>query len=247
MFRNLKIIILVLVAGLMVGCAAVPQQPIQMNQSVFSSKTSRVGIVMAKLPKVDTEFPGAGCLLCYAAASAANSSLTAHTKTLPYDDLPKIKADIADLIRKKGNEVTVIDEDIELKELPSYSKKNEKTAPTDFSSITRKYNLDKLIVLNIQTLGFIRPYSSYFPVGEPYAVFNGVGYMVNSSDNNYDWYLPVTINKHSDRKWDEAPNFPGLSNAYFQALELGRDQFLKPFKEENLGSVPQASTTKNAG
>jgi len=33
----------------------------------------------------------------------------------------------------------------------------------------------------------------------------------------------------ADGAWDEPPNFPGLTNAYFQALELGMEDFLRPF------------------
>ena len=32
-------------------------------------------------------------------------------------------------------------------------------------------------------------------------------------------------------KWDEAPNFPGLTNAYFQAIETAKNGLLKPFTD----------------
>jgi hypothetical protein len=60
-------------------------------------------------------------------------------------------------------------------------------------------------------------------------MLSGVGYMVNLSRNSYDWYLPVHIQKSADGVWDEPAKYPGLTNAYFQTLELARDSFLKPF------------------
>jgi hypothetical protein len=53
--------------------------------------------------------------------------------------------------------------------------------------------------------------------------------VVNLKTNAYEWFMPVNILKSAEQKWDEPPKYPGLTNAYFQALELGRDSFLKPF------------------
>src|SRR5438105_4512456 len=37
--------------------------------------------------------------------------------------------------------------------------------------------------------------------------------------------------KNADKAWDEPPKFPGLTNAYYQALELGKDQFRKALSQ----------------
>lgn len=211
------------------GCATPPQQAVQLDKATLGSKTGRIGVAMAPLPKVDTDFPGAGCLLCLAAASVANSSLTAHARTLPYEDLPKLKNDVADLLRKKGNEVMVIAEDLNVSTLPDAGSKGPNIAKKDFSALRNKYKVDKLLVIEISALGFVRPYASYIPTSDPKGVLNGTGYLVNLNTNTYEWYLPVRIAKSADKAWDEPPKYPGLTNAYFQALELGKDQFSQPF------------------
>ena len=184
---------------------------------------------MTPLPKVDTSFPGAGCLLCIATASAANSTLTDYARTLPYEDLPKLKNYVADKIHKKGPNVIVIADDLRIDALSDYSGKGPNTAKKDFSSFKQKYNIDKLLVIDIASLGFVRTYSAYIPTSDPKGAFRGTGYIVNLNDNTYEWYMPVDIAKSADSKWDEPPKFPGLTNAYFQALEIGKDSFLKPF------------------
>ena len=216
------------VTVLLSGCVSAPQNPIPLNAKAISSKASRVGVVMTALPKVDTHIWGADCLLCIAAASIANSSLTNYTKTLPYEDLPKLKNDAADILRKKGADVTVIAEDINLAALPDTNSKEPNVSRTDFSSLRQKYNVDKLLVIEISTLGMWRTYSSYIPTSDPKGVLQGRGYIVNLSNNTYEWYLPVNVFKSADTNWDEPPKFPGLTNAYFQTLEIGRDSFLKP-------------------
>lgn len=216
------------IAVLLSGCVTAPQNPIPLNPATISSKNTRVGVVMTALPKVDTHIWGADCLLCMMTASVANSALTSHTQTLPYEDLPKLKNDVADILRKKGADVTVITEDINLETLQSTDSKEPNVARKDFSLLRNKYQVDKLLVIEINALGMWRTYSAYIPTSDPKGVFQGTGYIVNLSNNTYEWYLPVNITKSADKSWDEPPKFPGLTNAYFQALEIGRDSFLKP-------------------
>jgi len=85
------------------------------------------------------------------------------------------------------------------------------------------------LVIDITALGFTRTYSAYIPTSDPKSLLRGAGYMVNLSNNTYEWYLPVVVSKGADRNWDEPPKFPALTNAYFQGLELGKDRFLEPF------------------
>ncbi len=211
------------------GCTTIPQEPIQLSQNTLTSKASRVGVAMTPLPKVDTTFIGASCLLCLAAASTANSTLTNYAHTLPYEDLTKLRNYVADRIHKIGPHVVVIADDLRLDTLSDYSGKGPNVAKKDFSSFKQKYKIDKLLVIEIDSLGFVRTYSAYIPTSDPKGEFRGAGYIVNLNDNTYEWYMPVDITKSADSKWDEPPKYPGLTNAYFQALEIGKDSFLKPF------------------
>jgi len=221
--------ILAVAAALLTGCAVAPQQPLSISKDFTGASTTKVGVVMSTLPKVDTEFPGAGCLLCLAAASVANQSLTKHVQTLTAEDLPKLKNDIARLLEAKGMQVRVIDEPLDLKQIPKYDGKEPNTARQDFRGLKNRYQVDKLVVIDIAALGAWRNYSAYIPTGDPKAVLKGSGYIVNLSTNMLEWYLPVNVQKGTDQNWDEPPKFPGLTNAYFEAIEQGKDAFSKPF------------------
>jgi len=215
-------------AVFLTGCATPPQNPVAMGANTFAEQGQRVGVAMSKMPKVDTSFPGAGCLLCAAAASVANSSLTSHTQTLPADDLARLKSDIAEALKLKGQVPVVIEEAIIVGDLPKSSSTAPNAARRDYSSLKAKYKLDKLVVVELSEVGITRPYSAYVPTGEPKGVVSGVSYLVNLKDNSYEWYLPVLQQKGAQGAWDEAPKFPGLSNAYFQVVEEARDSILKP-------------------
>jgi hypothetical protein len=227
---NVRLIATVLVvATMLTGCAGKPQRAIAFTAPVVTAQPEKIGVAMTALPKVDTSLPGAGCLLCLAAASIANSSLTSYTHTLPPEDLPALKHHVAELLRKKGMAVVEIDEPVSVGKLPKAQVKGDDMAKRDFSSLGKQYGVDHVIVIDIWQVGFERPYADYIPSSDPKGAITGLGYEVNTKTNVYEWYAPVTIRVSAEGKWDEPPRFPGLTNAYFQALEMGKDKFLTPF------------------
>lgn len=240
--------ILAALAILAGGCASLPQQPVSLSRDAIGVQSGRIGVAMTELPKLDTQLPGANCLLCLAVASAATSSLTAHARTLPYEDLPKLKNKVADLLRRRGAAVTVIEENLDVKALPDFDTKEPNVARKDFLSLQQKYQIDKLLVIDVTALGFIRTYASYVPTSDPKGLLQGTGYIVNLKTNTYDWYQPVFVTKSADQNWDEPPKFPGLTNAYFQALEIGMDSILQPFAGDAVAAValPRASDSSTA-
>lgn len=240
-------LVLTAIAVITSGCASKPQQPISLGQDAIGSKSGRVGVAMAQLPKLDTQVPGANCLLCLAVAALANSSLTTHAQTLPYDDITSMKETLARLLRDKGADAFVIDEYLDINGLPSFDGGGGNLAKKDFTSFGKKYSINRLLVIEVKALGFIRTYSAYIPTSDPKAYFKGDGYLVDLKRNAYEWYLPVVVTKSTDGNWDEPPTFPGLTNAYFQAIETGKDALLRPIRLESpttLGSASQQMTVQ---
>ncbi|MFN4360706.1 MAG: hypothetical protein ACK4F4_08290 [Hylemonella sp.] len=222
--------LLLVLSSLFAGCATPPQTPIKLAKADINSGAGRVGVIMTNLPQLDTQVPGANCLLCLAFAVQSNSALTAHAQTLGYEDLPQFKQEVAAALRKHGATVVVIEEPLFLDKLSDFSGSGENIARKDFRAFKQKDQVDKLLILDIRQLGFRRNYSSYVPTSDPKGLFLGMGYLVNLADNRYEWYESVEVNKGADQNWDEPPKFPGLTNAYYQALEMGKDQLIKPLQ-----------------
>jgi len=223
-----------LLAGvaILAGCATKRQMPIALKAAAISDPQLRVGVAMTALPKTDTYLPGASCLLCYAAAAMANSSLTSHAKTLPADELAAIKSEMAAALKKQGVQVVLIDEAIEVDKFPELANKQLNNTTRDVSRLRDKHKIDKLMLISIDGLGFQRNYSSYIPTSDPRAVVLGKGYVVDLKTNALDWWQPFEVLTASNGKWDEPPKFPGLTNAYFQAIETARDQLLSPLRPQ---------------
>lgn len=230
MSLRLLFILCLSLPALLIGCAGAPQRPVSLAPDVIAKHEGRVGVVMSAVPKIQTSYPGASCLLCLAAASMANSSLNSHAHTLTTDEVASYRAAMVEGLRKKGFTVVDVLDAIDVSKLPDAHAKSPDHPPKDFSSLKAKYNVDKLCVLEVTELGFRRNYAAYVPTGDPEAIVQGKVYMVDLSSNSYDWYQPIDVAKAADGKWNEPPGFPGLTNAYFQAVEVARDLYLGPFK-----------------
>lgn len=228
--NNRLSIVIVSAIVLLSGCAAPPQLPLPITAQAFAPAANKYGVAMTAIPAADTYFPGANCLLCIAAASVANSSLTTHTRTLTTTDLSNLNQQAADALRKKGAQVTLID-NLDLKTLPDNSKAAPNFARKDFTGLKAKYKVDKLLVIAVDMTGFERTYAAYIPAGDPKAKVAGASYIVNLNDNSLEWYKPIQVVKAAHGAWDEPPKFPGLTNAYFQAIELTRDEVLTPLAQ----------------
>lgn len=210
------------------GCAVAPQAPVGLNKTAIGPSSGRIGITMSKIPEPGVELPGAGCLLCLAFAAVANSSLSSHVKTLGTEDLPQWKEAAAAQVRAAGGQAVVLAEPLDPDALPSFTSTSPSAARKDYRALAQRHGIDRLLAIEIQQVGFERTYSSYVPTSDPKAVFIGSAYLIDLKTNTYDWYEPFRIIRAADGAWDEPPAFPGLTNAYFQVLEIGKDRFLKP-------------------
>jgi hypothetical protein len=220
----------VMAVAALTGCATKPQPPVQMKAEAIAPQ-ARVGVALSALPKADTYLPGAGCLLCLAAASVANSSLTAHAKTLPSDDLAALKAQIVETLKQRGVEAVAIDGDFDVSKFPERASQPGQ-ADRDFARLRDQYKIDRLLLISFDGIGFQRTYASYFPTSDPLAWVKANGAVVDLRSGAYDWLKPVEVLKPSSGKWDEPPKFPGLTNAYYEAIELAKEQLLQPLQKQ---------------
>lgn len=212
----------------LVGCATAPQAPVALDATRLNGTSGKVGVLMSPVPAADTHLPGAGCLLCLATASLANSSLTAHAKTLPSKDIASFQADVTDALKRKGVNALSITDPVKLQDLPDGKGTAPNAARKDFSALKAKYQLDRLLVIDIVQQGFERTYSAYIPTSDPKGLVRGTAYLIDLGTQTYEWYAPIEVLKATDKKWDEPPTFPGLTNAYYQAVESARDMVVQP-------------------
>ena len=215
------------------GCAAPVQQRIDLADNYFLSgkaKEGKVGVVMVELPKPDTAFPGANCLLCLGVANGMHSALNKEVQAFSTAELKPLPYDVVALLKKRGIDAVLIDEPLKIDALPDLNASDTvNKSRKNFTSLKAKYNIDRLLVVHFTALGVWRSYSAYVPTDPPKAVVVGNASLIDLATHSLEWYLPVTISRAADGDWDEPPKFPGLTNAYYQVLESGMDVIKKPF------------------
>ena len=229
--KNSKIFFIIFLLTVLTGCVAQPQVPIQFARESLPTN-SNIGVVMESMPDIQTTFPGAGCLLCLATASVANSSLSKHVQSFSAKDLLELKSEVKANLEAQDHNVILINRSASLEKLPKVKSKAPNSAKRDFKQFKTSNNIEYLVVIDIDYVGVQRNYSSYIPTAAPQAVVTGAGYMVNLNSNTYVWYAPLKIYRSAEGEWDEPPNFPGMTNAFYQAIEQARDAITKPLAPE---------------
>ncbi len=214
---------------LLAACVTAPQLPVALNNQVLENQQNRVGVMMSKLPELDVSLPGAACLLCVAVAEAANSSLSRHVDSLNAQEFSVVQSDLVKRLEAKGVNVVPIYQVFDATNFRRYSSDLPNTAKQDFSALKDEYNISHLLIVDVQFLGMWRGYANYIPTSDPVAYLKASSYLVNLDNNSYEWFLPLELKKSAEGDWDEPPNFPGLTNAYYQVLAEGREEIVAEF------------------
>lgn len=219
----------VLAVSVLGACVAAPQLPVALNNQVLESEQNRVGVIMSRLPDLDVQLPGAACLLCLALAESMNASLSSHVNSLNAQEFTVVKSDLVKRLKAKGVNVVPIEEPFDASDFPKYSSDLPNTAKQDFSALKNEYNISHLLVVDVTFLGMWRSYANYVPTSDPVAYLKASIYLVNLENNSYEWFLPLELKQSAQGDWDEPPNFPGLTNAYYQVLAEGREEIVSEF------------------
>jgi hypothetical protein len=230
--RRAGVLCALVLSALLAGCGTKPQLPVELAPGTFAAakaKGAKIGVVMAELPKPDTQFPGANCLLCIGVANAAHSAMNKEVQSFSTAELLPLPADIVALLRKQGLDAVLIQEPLKLADLPDLGASDPTNkARKNYGSLKDKHKIDKLLVVQVTTLGVWRSYALYVPTDPPRAVLYGDVQLIDLGTHALDWYLPLSLSRAAEGAWDEPPKFPGLANAYFQVLETGMDMIKKP-------------------
>lgn len=228
MIRRIGGALALMATSLLVACGTVPQQPVALKDGALATRTDRIGVAMTKIPKPDTLFPGANCLLCLGVASAANKSMTDAVNKWTTDELASLAPELVGMLKGRGLQVVQLDAPLEVDKLPAAKVSAPGLADRDYSSLKAAAGIDRLLVVKWTATGVWRNYASYVPTGAPRAVVVGTASLVNLADNKLEWYAPIQVERNAEGEWDEPPKFSGLNNAFYQAIELAKDQVKKP-------------------
>lgn len=224
--KIIKLAIAIVSFVLINGCATIPpQEPIAFSPSE-ERILNKISVSMADVPETTMGYPGAGCLLCVGIAAAAHSDLSAHVKTLDNSELINLSTEVTELLEENGYDVELLSEPVNINKLKKYEFVENSDARKDHRALLESLGTSHLLVLNIDYSGMQRDYNGYFPTSDPYSLVLGYAYLVNLNDNKYEWYLPLYEKNSVGEEWKEAPDYPGLTNAFYKGTATVRDSVL---------------------
>lgn len=221
---NIKNTLIALWALGLTACASTPFNPIKMDQNLYQNKDATVGVYIVAPDKVDTYLDGASCLLCYAAAAAANGSLTKHMKTLDVNDFTAIKTDLVEILQEKGMNAQLVEAKLALTKLKKFKPKSAGFAEQDYTPLKAAAGVDKLLILQVNMLGAQRFYNGYVPTSSPSGAVSAKMFMVDLTSNKLELDQRINERVAVEGEWDEPTSFPGVTSAFYEAVERAKIQ-----------------------
>lgn len=217
------------------GCVSVEQTTSLPSDYYSNTNVDQVTIVTTnELPAAGMFYPGANCLLCLGTASAANSKLSSQVKTFDYGSLENISEKVAEALSEQGlNTKPAIAPNSykNLKKFPGFSSQSN-FARLDFRPLKEELGADRLVWVTVINAGITRSYASYIPISEPVAFVSLNLKMIDLTTNELIVNYPIYASVPADGAWNEAPAFPGLTTAFYQAISDAESKIGKALKIE---------------
>lgn len=236
--QTLRTAILTVCMLSLVGCASIPpQQPVAFNKNPAQAEET-IAVSISDVPDVQITYPGASCLLCLGVAAVANTGISTEVKKLNSDDLQPLGSELIEVLENSGHAVKVLDDKFSLKKLKKFESTEINAARKDYRPLKNQLQASHLLVVDLDYVGIKRDYASYVPTSEPYAIVQGLAYIINLTTNIYEWYLPIQQRHSPGQEWKNPPSYPALINAYYQAIETTREQVLSALSAD----IPENNT-----
>lgn len=241
----LKALISIVIVAL-VGCVHV-QPDVNVAPDFWQAKNKSIGIFLMSNNKPGFHMEGDVRLLDYAVNASAMSSLTSHAEKLDVADMNLLASDLKSSLEKQGFTVKILDETINADKLKEFNDPNDKDTTyfevKNYADLKTQLNVDYLALLNVTRLGFARPYQGFIPLAAPRAVVDIHGELIDLSNNQLVWYKNIQESSSVTGEWDEPPEFPGLTNSFYTALESAKQRVVNDIKPSSntVASAPQTS------
>lgn len=209
------------------GCAST-QLPVALDESLWSERDQTIGVAIVELPKPSVQLTGNQGLLDLAVNTGLASGLRAKVQTWDLSSFQTVSQQLVDELSKHGYKAKVL-QPIKLSDY-SENKTQLGYAKRDFSPIKQQHKVDKLILISLHVAGTTRSYYSVIPTSDPLSQAGGLTQVINLDDSRLLYYQPFAAVRAAEGDWDEGPEYPNLSNAFYQSLDETEQLILAPFR-----------------
>lgn len=218
------------------GCAT-PQGPVPMDQAFWAEQQEHIGVAITEVPKPTAQMAGQQGLLDVAINMAASASMRTKVETWDTSSLREFPRDVAKLLNERGYQAHVVEQPIDLQKLKPIKGAKLGYSAVDYTPFKAEQKLDKLVVFAVASTGTFRTYYGFIPTSTPITQVVVSAYVIDLDDNRLLYYQPYIVNRAAEGEWDEGPEFPNLTNAYYQALDQTQQNLLSPFQAQQISAA----------
>ena len=216
MKQFLKISLMMLIAILLVGCAA-PKRNVSLSESFWKNTKHEVAIAKTKFDKKPSlhRFGQQG-ILEYAVSSAVTSKFSKYLQKTNMDWYEKFPQKFVAQFKKRNIASNVYSADLNSKQ-----KKN--------ATVAIQMEGNKVLLLELLNLGATRKYYSFFPGGAPKAYCVLKGELIDRQNKKILWSHFAKIEEPVRGDWDQPPSYPNFTLALKQAVDSAQEEVIDSF------------------
>lgn len=229
--RRLSVVVFALMVS---ACAATPQ--FAARPEFWSEKDRVIGVAIAKPPAAAAHKQGQQGLLDMAINAGMASDLDTHLSKYDTAQINELADRMVVYLKGKGYNAKRIAEPVDIETLPKFEAKDsgggKHYAVKDFSAMKTAHGVDKVVLLSINSIGTIRNYYGFVPLGAPQGISNLSGQVINLHSNSLEWNQAASqVVPNTESEWDMPPEYPGLTKAVNSAFEQSRNMLYNQFAQ----------------
>ena len=237
MKRSAGILLALVAAVVLGGCAGIPQKPIAVDPTFWQDRSAVIGVASEKLPEADAEMMGQQGLLDVAINRGNAGKMIEQLKKLNLERAAAISDNLSTALTRRGFKVHKLPT-LDVAKLPEFKAEAnpELYAAHDFRGLASN-GIDRLLVVTVEKVGTTRTYYGFMPTGAPRALFAARGQLVDLKTNKLIWYDRQHSTAPVADPWDQEPDFPNVSSAVLKNMADGAGQL-----ERSLFASPAAAS-----
>ena len=233
---------LLLAASVLTGCATV-QKPIPATSALFDNKDRTVAIAIEKMPEPGQVMLGNQGLLDIVINRANAKAIVDRLQKQDFKMVSGLPESFHTGLESRQIKVVMITEPIDTEAMPKFTEgSGDGVALRDYRPLAKKYNADKLLLVTARSLGTVRNYYGFLPLGAPRAYVALTGQLVNLSTNRLEWYEKVDTYADATGEWDQSPEYDNLMRAVEESTRAATTNLRGAFfMEKAAPSTPPAT------
>ena len=220
----LRSAVLLAVVSLLSGCVTM-YKPIQLDAAFWQDRQPVIGVAAEAVPEAGMVMLGQQGLLDVAINKGNAGPVIDRMKKLDLKRAAAISDNLAKGLSGRGfkvNNLSTLDPNAFPELKPATNA--EQFAPRDYSSLKSK-GVDRLLIVSVVNIGAARNYYGFIPTSPPRAMFTVKGMLIDLKDNKLLWYSTHQATAAVADPWDQAPDFPNLSEAVVKNVSEGATTF----------------------